>query len=175
MVPQADHGRVMLETSSRPALPSHRVWRDRIALAVLAAAAFTTAGVVDVHERLHAWSDQHERYDPYQLLPVAAGLTVVTLAYLVVTRRRLRHEVSIRQEREEALTQALHKIEVLSGLLAMCASCKRIRDDDDRWEPIEVYLERHGEVSVSHGICPGCTSRLYPDFLDGSTQPATLD
>ena len=147
-------------------LPSRRVWRDRIALVAVAAAAFTISGTVNVHERLHHWANQHERYDPYQLMPVVAAGAVVMLAYLLVTRRRLRQEVAIRQEREDALSQALHKIEVLSGLLAMCASCKRIRDDNDQWEPVEVYLQRHPEISVSHGICPCCTHDLYPDYAE---------
>ena len=154
-------------------LPSRRVWRDRAALAAVALAAATFAGFANVHERLHHWADRHEPYDPFQLLPVAVGLAVLTLAYLIVTRRRLRQEVAIRQEREDALTRARHKIEVLSGLLAMCASCKRIRDEDDRWEPIETYLERHGEISVSHGICPACTNRLYPEYVDALAQPAS--
>ncbi len=155
----------MLDESSRPdQLPSRRVWRDRIALAAMAAVAFTVSAVVDVHERLHHWAEQHERYNPYQLMPLVAASAVVTLAYLIVTRRRLRQEIVIRQEREVALTQALHKIEVLSGLLAMCASCKRIRDDG-QWEPVEVYLQRRGEVSVSHDICPQCVGQLYPDYV----------
>ena len=162
----ADHA-LVLDTSSGPGqLPSRRAWRDRIALAALAAAAFAVSGIVNLHERLHHWADEHERWNPYQLMPVAAGAAVVTLAYLIVTRRRLRREIAIRQEREDALTQARHKIKVLAGLLAMCASCKRIRDDDHQWEPVEMYLKRHGQVSVSHGICPHCTNQLYPDYLD---------
>jgi hypothetical protein len=156
----------VLHQSSGPPLPSPRVWRDRIALGAAAIAAATLAAVVNVHQRLHSWSDEHPGYDPFLLLPVAVGLAVLTLAYLIVTRRRLRREVGVRQDREEALTRALHKIDVLSGLLAMCAACKRIRGEDDRWEPVEAYLQRHGEISVSHGICPGCTTRLYPDYAD---------
>ena len=156
----------MFDESSRSELPSRRIWRDRILLVAVAVTAATVAGIVNVQARIHRWADQHERYDLSLLRPVAVGLAVLALAHLIVTRRRLRCEVAIRQEREGALTQALLKIEVLSGLLAMCASCKRIRGEDDRWEPVEAYLQRHGEVSVSHGICPGCASRLYPDYAD---------
>ena len=156
----------MLHEPPRPELPSRRVWLDRVALGALAVAAATTAAIVNVHERLHRWKEAHEPYDPFQLLPVAVGLAVLGIAFLVVTRRRLRHEVAVRRQREEALTEALHEIDVLSGLLAMCASCKRIRTDDNRWEPVEAYLQRQGEISVSHGICPGCTDRLYPDYAE---------
>ncbi len=149
---------------SRP-LPSRRVWRDRIALAAVAAAAVATSLVVNVHARLHHWVEQHPGYDVYRLLPVAAGLFVLTLAYLIVARRRLRREVAIRPEREDALTRALHKIDVLSGLLSMCASCKRVRDEEQQWEPVERYLARHGEIAVSHDICPPCARELYPDYV----------
>ena len=159
---------MLRDTSSRHVqMPLPRVWRDRLALALLAATAATFSAVVDVHERLHRFADRHEPYDPFQLLPVVVGLAVVTVAYLIATRRRLRQEVHVRQEREQALTQALQTIEVLSGLLSMCASCKRIRDDEGRWEPVEAYLGRHGNVSVSHGLCPTCVDRLYPDEREG--------
>jgi hypothetical protein len=157
--------------SSRPdRLPSRRIWRDRVALGALSVASCAIAATVNVHQRLHVWAEQHEPYDPFRLLPVAAAVAVVTLAYLIATRRRLRREVAIRREREDALTQALLKIEVLSGLLAMCASCKRIRDGD-RWEPVERYLQRHGEVSVSHDVCPQCVRELYPDYVDALAEP----
>src|ERR1700754_4756786 len=108
--------------SGQHQLPLRRVWLDRIALAALGATAIGVARIVNVHERLHHWADQHERWNPYQLMPVVAGGAVVALVYLIVTRRRLRREIAIRQDREDALTQAVHEIEVLSGLLAMCAS-----------------------------------------------------
>jgi hypothetical protein len=164
---------LMLAESPRPdQLSSRRVWRDRIALVAVAVASCTVAATVNVHQRLHVWAEQHEPYDPFRLLPVAVGVAVVTLAYLIVTRRRLRREVAIRRAREDALTRALQKIEVLSGLLAMCASCKRIRDGE-RWEPVERYLQRRGEVSVSHDVCPQCVRELYPDYVDALTQPVS--
>ena len=156
--------------SPQPEQPSRRGWRDGLALGAVALVAATVSGVVNVHERLHRWADRHEPLDPFRLLPIAVGLAVLTLAYLIVTRRRLRREVAIRKERENALTLALQEIEVLSGLLAMCASCKRIRGEDGRWEPVDVYLKRH-DVSVSHGICPGCVDRLYPGFVDEPARP----
>ena len=158
---------LMHDEPSGPAqLSSRRVWRDRIALSALAVAGFAISLTVNAHERLHAWAELHPRYDPFRLLPVVAGGAVLTLVYLIVTRRRLREEVAVRQDRERALTRALHKIEVLSGLLSMCASCKSVRDDDDQWEPVEAYLQRHGEIAVSHDICQECARQLYPGYVD---------
>lgn len=63
------------------------------------------------------------------------------------------------------LQNALAKVKLLSGLLPICASCKRIRDDKGYWRQIEVYIREHSEAEFSHGICPDCVTKLYPWFL----------
>jgi two-component system, response regulator PdtaR len=70
------------------------------------------------------------------------------------------------KEREQLigkLEQALLEVKKLSGLLPICASCKNIRDENGHWLPIEEYIQRHSEADFSHGICPVCGPRLYPD------------
>jgi hypothetical protein len=69
------------------------------------------------------------------------------------------------------LDQALARVKILSGLLPICASCKRIRDDQGYWSQIESYLRRHTEADFSHGLCPDCVVRLYPE-LDMEQDPA---
>jgi hypothetical protein len=61
---------------------------------------------------------------------------------------------------------ALINIKQLSGMLPICASCKKIRNDKGYWEQIEGYLRDHAEVEFSHSICPECTEKLYPDIFD---------
>jgi PAS domain S-box-containing protein len=71
-------------------------------------------------------------------------------------------------EREHLLAelrQALSKVKQLKGLLPICASCKKIRDDSGYWQQIELYLRQHSEADFSHGICPDCRDRLYGDIL----------
>ena len=63
----------------------------------------------------------------------------------------------------EELQQALKEIRKLSGLLPICMYCKKIRDDAGYWNQIESYLADHSEAMFSHGICPDCFQRLYPD------------
>ena len=53
-----------------------------------------------------------------------------------------------------------------SGLLPICAHCKKIRDDQGYWEQLESYLDRHSEIKFSHGICQDCLKKYYPDFCD---------
>lgn len=61
------------------------------------------------------------------------------------------------------LQKALAEVKQLSGLLPICASCKRVRDDTGYWNQIDVYIRSHADVQFSHGICPECMARLYPD------------
>ena len=62
------------------------------------------------------------------------------------------------------LERALIDIKQLSGMLPICSSCKKIRNDDGYWQQIETYILDHSEVEFSHGICPDCAKKLYPEF-----------
>jgi hypothetical protein len=62
------------------------------------------------------------------------------------------------------LQKALSEVKTLSGLLPICASCKSIRDDKGYWSQIETYIRDHSEAEFSHGICPVCMKKLYPEF-----------
>jgi hypothetical protein len=62
------------------------------------------------------------------------------------------------------LQGALAKVKLLSGFLPICAACKKIRDDKGYWKQIESYIRDHSEAEFSHGICPDCAKKLYPEF-----------
>jgi len=62
------------------------------------------------------------------------------------------------------LKKSLTKVRKLSGLLPICASCKKIRDDKGYWNQIEAYIRDHSEAEFSHGICPECSEKLYPEY-----------
>lgn len=59
------------------------------------------------------------------------------------------------------------------SMLPICASCKQIRDDRGHWNEIEVYIEKHSEAEFSHGICPECARKLYPEYF--SERPSSED
>lgn len=72
----------------------------------------------------------------------------------------------VEEEREaliHELQDALKEVKALSGLLPICASCKKIRDDKGYWSQIESYIADHSEAEFSHGICPECAKKLYPE------------
>ena len=62
------------------------------------------------------------------------------------------------------LTEALGKIKTLRGLLPICASCKKIRDDGGYWKRIESYISERTQAEFTHGICPDCVTKLYPQY-----------
>jgi len=64
------------------------------------------------------------------------------------------------------LQEALAKVKQLSGFLPICASCKKIRNDQGYWTQIEAYIRDHSEAEFSHGICPECMKKLYPEFCN---------
>lgn len=60
------------------------------------------------------------------------------------------------------LKKALDEIKTLKGIVPICASCKKIRDDKGFWNQLEVYIQEHSQAEFSHGICPDCAKKLYP-------------
>ena len=71
------------------------------------------------------------------------------------------------REREQLITElreALAEINTLRGILPVCSFCKKIRDDTGRWEPVDVYIRSHSQADISHGLCPECAAKHYPDI-----------
>ena len=64
------------------------------------------------------------------------------------------------------LQEALDRVNLLDGLLPICSSCKKIRDDKGYWNQIETYIREHSTAEFSHGICPECAKKLYPEYYD---------
>jgi len=80
----------------------------------------------------------------------------------------LKRAIDIRKARERELVerhgqleQALKEVKVLRGLIPICFSCKKIRDDQGYWHTIEAYIQAHSEVDFSHGLCPECMDKRF--------------
>jgi len=71
------------------------------------------------------------------------------------------------EETISGLRDALTKVKMLSGLLPICSSCKKIRDDRDQWRNLEDYIGDHSEARFSHGICPDCVKKYYSNLDKG--------
>ena len=81
---------------------------------------------------------------------------------LDISKRKKEEAEWLRLIRE--LTEALAHVKTLSGLLPICASCKKIRDDQGYWQQVETYISAHSDADFTHGICPDCVKRLYPEY-----------
>ena len=68
------------------------------------------------------------------------------------------------QSRNKELQAALDKVKKLSGLLPICANCKKIRDDEGYWQDVAVYIQEYSDAEFSHGLCPDCVQLLYPEY-----------
>ncbi len=82
--------------------------------------------------------------------------------------RDITERKKMEEEREKLITKlqdALQKIKTLSGLVPICASCKKIRDDKGYWNQLESYIQEHTMAEFSHGLCPDCMKKLYPDIF----------
>jgi hypothetical protein len=93
-------------------------------------------------------------------------VVIMTMSYALLGRFVDLH-VSVGQlnaSLEQRVSEALTDLKILRGLLPICAACKRIRDDQGHWTRIDDYITEHSEVTLSHGICPECVQRLYPEF-----------
>ena len=98
-----------------------------------------------------------------QLLPVV-------IAQVLEKRRNEEARRRAEEEKERLiveLQEALANVKTLSGLLPICASCKKIRNDDGYWTQVETYVSDHTEADFSHGICPECGEKLYGDLYVG--------
>jgi PAS domain S-box-containing protein len=102
---------------------------------------------------------------------VSEGQRECRAAVLDITDR---HRAEGERERSiQELQTALARVKMLSGLLPICANCKKIRDDQGYWKQVETYISSHSEATFTHGICPDCTRKLYPEYDDTVPEPTT--
>jgi hypothetical protein len=94
-------------------------------------------------------------------------------AELTAANEHLTKEIAERTKAEAALEQtvsqlqkALAEVKELRGFIPICSACKKIRDDAGYWQQIEKYIQDRSDAQFTHGICPDCTRRLYPELCD---------
>jgi PAS domain S-box-containing protein len=94
------------------------------------------------------------------------GSLIVVRDITKTKRRELEQEKCMAR-----LRSTLTGIRAQGGLIPICSTCKRIRDDDGVWHDIEAYIDERLHTKFSHGICPTCVQGLHPDFFRGSATP----
>jgi len=99
----------------------------------------------------------------FYLIYIAVIQTGLEKPYSLLFRNLKKSEEALRKQRND-LQSALNEIKTLKGILPICANCKKIRDDRGYWKVVETYIQEHSDAEFSHGICPDCAKKLYPDF-----------
>ena len=80
----------------------------------------------------------------------------------ITARKRMEAELG---RLVDELKKSMSQVKLLSGMLPICASCKKIRDDQGYWKQIETFIESRSEAQFSHSCCPECARKLYPQLL----------
>jgi PAS domain-containing protein len=98
------------------------------------------------------------------MLDVSEKLTATVVILRDITSRKQNEDDLHRTIGD--LGKALSEVQQLSGLLPICSSCKKVRDDKGYWQQVEQYLSQRTQATFSHGICPECVKKLYPEYTE---------
>jgi signal transduction histidine kinase len=132
----------------------------------------------DVDQLIHAETENMKKTLKKQRM---YSFSIAAFAILISTLILIRFEKQISQliysheknienytnnllKEKEKTELALAEIKQLKGMLPICSNCKKIRDDKGYWNHLELYIEEHSDASFSHGICPECIKKLYPEL-----------
>lgn len=131
-----------------------KILRDRLGMPAI----FLTA---------HADSDTLGRAKEVQ--PFGYMVKPVAPIELRATMEMVDARIRLEKEREQLIANlqlALAEIRQLSGLLPICSGCKKIRTDKGYWEEVEEYISQNTDATFTHGICPDCVKKFYPDLAE---------
>jgi len=101
---------------------------------------------------------------PVEIWNIATYFAFFIIVILLLSK--LRSTMQQRAGLISKLQNALNAVKELSGILPMCANCKKIRDDEGYWHDVDVYINRHTNAEITHGICAECANKLYPSLFD---------
>ncbi|MEM1177846.1 MAG: hypothetical protein AAGM22_05850 [Acidobacteriota bacterium] len=97
--------------------------------------------------------------------------TVVTLFSFGLESSR-RRNVEVLLDRRNSLVEAAERVKTLRGLLPMCPTCKKIRDDEGFWLQVEEFVSSRAAVQFSHGLCPDCALQFLDELEEGGASSA---
>jgi GAF domain-containing protein len=133
-----------------------------------------TIGIVELRNDLMSGAFSEDGMGVAETLAVQAARALENAELY----QQLERKVS---ERTAELEEALRKVRALRGLIPICASCKKVRDDQGYWSQVEEYISARSEADFTHGLCPDCLKRYYDEYNeaqesdDGSTDEGPND
>lgn len=141
-------------------------WREIAIAIVVSIATYLLAAKYDIIDAFIQYSREHESWNLDEILTVFVALVFLAIVYGVRRRREMILLNLAVSRKNEELQAAISEIKQLKGILPICASCKRIRDDKGYWHQVEVYVSKHTEAEFSHGLCPECVKKMHPDIAE---------
>jgi hypothetical protein len=110
---------------------------------------------------------------PYSSVLFASGNTIMRLLSFFIIGYFTSKIQFLPVKEHETSRGRLSQVKTLSGLIPICASCKKIRDDEGDWHRIEEYVEKHTNAEFTHGLCPECVDKLLKEAcIENLPQPA---
>ena len=149
------------------------LWADRTELSAFGeqAAAYGLATHTELAEIAAGWREWSAHPDAYFMVPHGEVLARVNTHLTIRNlQKTLQAQNSELQQKNKELQQALSSVNTLSGLLPICAHCKKIRDDAVYWQDVEIYIRDHSDAVLSHGLCPDCIVDLYPEMYPDQSE-----
>ncbi len=129
-------------------------------------------GRVQAGEKLERFESMRRRKDGTTVEVAVTFSPIKDAQGCVIGISAIERDITVakREEQERLqliaeLTDALGKIKTLRGLLPICASCKKIREDTGYWKRIESFISERTQAEFTHGICPDCIIKLYPEYV----------
>ena len=150
-----------LENKMKP-----RLRLELLILFTLSITAYIVAQNFDLLEKMVEFSWKHENWELDELLTVSFFISIALISFSMRRWKDLKGTYDVLLQRSKDLQNALSEIKQLRGIIPICASCKKIRDDEGFWHQVESYVSAHTEASFSHGICPDCAKKLYPELYE---------
>jgi hypothetical protein len=147
-------------------ITSNSAARDAILILAGCVIVYLISRRFDLLEWFVDYSRAHENWELDEFATVAIFLMVCLGIFAWRRLRELRDSQQELDQKNHDLEQALNEVKELKGLIPICVSCKSIRDDEGYWHQVESYITNHTHASFTHGICPDCMRRLYPDYVD---------
>jgi K+-sensing histidine kinase KdpD len=111
--------------------------------------------------------DQRPHHLDFDLATMIRALAFCSFAFLVASLEKQRQRaIQSLQETNQTLQHTLDEVKTLRGLLPICAYCKQIKAEDGSWFRMEQYIREHTYANFTHGICPECYKKHYPEIYE---------
>lgn len=125
------------------------------------------AGKFDVRIEGHSFDEFDDLSEAFNLMSESLGRTRADLDRVIAELRDAKDNLETRvAERTREVEESISRMNVMRGLLPICSSCKKVRDDKGYWQQVEKFVSERSEVSFTHGFCPDCVVRLYGSLLE---------